>query len=73
VAFEKAATVFGDPLAITFPDPDHSISEQRFITIGVSGAKRVLVVAHAERGEAIRIISARKTSPREREQYEETI
>jgi hypothetical protein len=51
VAFEEAAPVFGDPLAITFPDPDHSISEQRFITIGVSGAERVLVVAHAERGE----------------------
>jgi len=44
---EKAATVYGDALALTYPDPDHSISEQRFITIGISSAKRVLIVAHA--------------------------
>lgn len=71
VTFEEAATVFGDPLAITYPDPDHSTSEQRFITIGMSSVNRVLIVAHADRGEKIRIISARKTTQRERKHYEE--
>ena len=71
VAFEEAATVYGDALALTYPDPDHSISEQRFITVGMSSAKRVLIVAHAERRESIRIISARKTTQRKRKQYEE--
>jgi hypothetical protein len=63
--------VFGDPLAVTYPDPDHSMSEQRFVTVGTSGTGRVLIVAHADRGESIRIISARKTTQREREHYEE--
>jgi len=71
VSFEEAATVFGDPLAITYPDPDHSTSEQRFITIGLSSANRALIVAHADRGEKIRIISARRTTQRERRHYEE--
>ena len=71
VTFEEAATVYGDALALTYPDPDHSTSEQRFITIGISSAKRVLIVAHAERGESIRIISARKATRSERKQYEE--
>jgi uncharacterized DUF497 family protein len=52
VTFEEAATVYGDALALTYPDPDHSISEQRFITVGISSAGRVLIVAHAERGES---------------------
>jgi uncharacterized protein len=71
VSFQEAATVFGDPLAITYPDPDHSIAEQRFITVGMSGSGRVLIVAHADRQETIRMISARKTTQRERKQYEE--
>ena len=71
VSFEEAATVFGDPLALTFPDPDHSETEHRFITVGVSSAKRVLIVAHTERGETLRIISARKVTQRERKHYEE--
>jgi uncharacterized protein len=71
VSFQEAATVFGDPLAITYPDPDHSIAEQRFITVGMLSAGRVLIVAHADRSESIRIISARKTTPRERKHYEE--
>jgi uncharacterized DUF497 family protein len=71
VSFEEAATVFGDSLALTYPDPDHSVTEERFITVGMSSAKRVLIVAHAERGDSIRIISARKTTLRERKQYEE--
>jgi len=51
VSFQEAATVFGDPLALTFSDPDHSVSEERFITVGMSSAKRILIVAHADRGE----------------------
>jgi uncharacterized protein len=71
VSFQEAATVFGDPLAITYLDPDHSISEQRFITIGMSTAGRVLSVAHSDRDDNMRIVSARKTTLRERKQYEE--
>ena len=71
VSFEEAATVFGDPLALTFPDPDHSETEHRFITVGISSAKRVLIVAHTERGETLRIISARKVTRGERKYYEE--
>lgn len=63
--------MFGDPLAVTYHDPDHSISEERFITVGMSRAGRVLIVAHSDRGENIRIISARKTTLRERKHYEE--
>lgn len=70
-SFHEAASVFGDPLAVTYPDPDHSALEQRFITIGMSSTGRVLIVAHADRDENIRIISARKTTRREREHYEE--
>jgi len=61
---------FVDPLSITYPDPDHSIAEQRFITVGTSSGGQVLIVAHADRNEDIRIISARKTTRGEREQYE---
>jgi hypothetical protein len=71
ISFQEAATVFGDPLAVTFPDPDHSASEQRFITVGMSSAGRILIVAHMDRDEDIRIISARKTTQRERKHYEE--
>jgi hypothetical protein len=71
VSFHEAATVFGDSLAITYHDPDHSISEQRFITVGVSNAGRFLIVAHADRNENVRIISARKATSGERRHYEE--
>jgi uncharacterized DUF497 family protein len=71
VSFHEAATVFGDPLAVTYPDPDHSTSEQRFITVGMSSTGRVLIVAHADRDGNIRIINARKTTQRERKHYEE--
>ena len=70
VSFPEAATVFGDPLSLTFPDPDHSVREQRFITIGCSQDGRVLIVAHTDRAERVRIISARKATPRERRHYE---
>lgn len=71
VDFREAATVFGDALATTFPDVDHSVRERRFLTIGVSAAGRVLVVAHTEVGDTIRIISARPATVRERRFYEE--
>ena len=71
VSFEEAATALSDPLAATGVDPDHSIDEFRFITFGVSEFGRLLVVAHTERGETIRIISARLASKSERKIYEE--
>jgi uncharacterized protein len=71
VGFREAATVFGDPLATTFPDSEHSISEQRFLTIGLSVNDRLLVVVHSERPDSIRIISARPATARERNFYEE--
>ena len=71
VAFQEAATVFGDPLSITFGDPDHSLSEDRHITFGLSLQKRLIVVSHTERGERTRIISARLMDRPERKIYEE--
>jgi uncharacterized DUF497 family protein len=71
ISFQEAATVFGDPLALTYSDPDHSQSEQRFITVGMSSAGRVLIIAHVDRNENIRIINARKTTQHERKYYEE--
>ena len=73
ISFEEAATVFLDPLALTFPDPDHSIGEEREITIGRSGRQQVVFVSHCRRGDRVRIISARKTTGGERKQYEEGI
>ena len=73
ISFEEAATVFLDPLALTFPDPDHSIGEEREITIGRSGRQQVVFVSHCRRGDRVRIISARKTTRGERKQYEEGI
>jgi uncharacterized DUF497 family protein len=71
VSFEEAQTIFIDPLSITLPDPDHSEDEERFIDIGMSDNRRVLVVVYTERGQRIRLISARKATPVERKQYEE--
>ena len=72
VSFEEAATVFGDPLSLTIDDPLHSPEEDRLIMIGQSYRGRMLVVVHAERGDNIRIISARLATPRERRTYEES-
>jgi len=67
VSFDETITVFLDPLALTFDDPDHSVDERRFITIGSSTKQRLLFVAHADRGEdRIRIISARRATRREK-------
>ena len=71
VSFRDAATVFGDPLALTFLDPDQSEDEFRFITFGLSWSNRLFVVAHADRDDRIRIISARRATRRERKIYEE--
>jgi hypothetical protein len=71
VSFEEAGTVFLDPLATTYPDPDHSDDEDREITIGYSTRQRLLFVSHSQRGERIRIISARAATRRERKQHEE--
>ena len=71
VGFGEATTAFNDPLSVTIDDPDHSADEQRFLLLGLSNRGRVLVVAHAERGGSIRIISARRASRRERQTYEE--
>ncbi len=70
VPFAEATTVFGDPLSDTFNDPDHSAEERRFIIVGVSKKGRILVVAHTDDGEVIRIISAREPTHGEREFYE---
>ncbi|OIP30589.1 MAG: hypothetical protein COW04_08985 [Deltaproteobacteria bacterium CG12_big_fil_rev_8_21_14_0_65_43_10] len=71
VSFQEAATVFGDPLAITFQDPDHSEVEERQMTFGQSLQKRLVVVSHTERKEQTRIISARLMDSKERVIYEE--
>jgi uncharacterized DUF497 family protein len=71
ISFDEAKTVFGDPFLITFPDPDHSDSEQRYVSLGWSAKGRVLVVIHTQRDENIRIISCRKATTSERSFYEE--
>ena len=71
VSLEEAATVFGDPLARTYEDPDASEAERRELTFGVSRAGRRLVVAHCDRGDRLRIISARVMTRREQRGYEE--
>ena len=71
VSFHDAATVFDDTLSITVPDPDHSFEELRFVIVGLSHEGRLLIVSHAERGDRIRIISARELTREERNAYEE--
>ncbi len=71
ISFAEAATVFGDRLALTFHDPDHSDDEDRFLTFGHSTKNRLLVVSHTDRGDRTRIISARQATRRERKIYEE--
>ena len=70
VDFAEAATVFGDPLELTIADPDHSVGEFRYLSMGRSSLNRILVVSYTERQERIRIVSARVASPKERRQYE---
>ena len=70
ISFDEAVTVFYDPLSATFGDPDHSVGEDRLMTIGYSARGRLLVVSHAERGSAVRIVSARLAGRQERRRHE---
>ena len=71
VSFEEARTVFGDPLYVDFYDPDHSYDEHRYIIIGESRQRRLLMVSYTERGDLIRLISSREVTPAERKAYGE--
>jgi len=73
VSFEEAASVLSDTLSITLPDPDHSREEERFLLLGQAATGRFLIVAITERGDTVRIISARTMTPRERRVYEHEI
>ncbi|HJT77544.1 MAG TPA: BrnT family toxin [Gemmataceae bacterium] len=71
VSFAEAMTVFGDPLSLTGFDPGHSDDEDRYITMGTSAAGRLLIVSHTDRGDKVRLISAREATRRERRDYED--
>lgn len=71
VSFDEASTAFQDPLSKTIADPLHSEDEERFVLLGSSHRNRLLVIVHTERGDRIRLISARLASNRERVRYEE--
>jgi uncharacterized DUF497 family protein len=73
VAFEKAATVFGDPLARIFDDPEHSSDERREIIVGYSERQRLLLVSFTERAPKVRIISARPATRGERQRHEQNV
>jgi len=73
VGFEEASTVFGNPLSLTIPDPEHSETEERYVTMGIAFTGKLFVVVHTDRGNNIRIISARRASRRERKSYEKGI
>jgi uncharacterized DUF497 family protein len=72
VSFQEGATVFGDPLGRIVADPRHSVQEERCVLLGASRQQRLLAVMFVERGDAIRLISARRATRRERRDYEET-
>ncbi|MBD2362032.1 BrnT family toxin [Anabaena minutissima FACHB-250] len=71
VSFNEASTVFNDPLSVTFPDPDHSYGEERYVIVGLSIANRILVVAHTDRSDSVRIITAREATRNERRFYQD--
>ena len=71
ISFEEAATVFSDLLSVSFPDPQHSIRESRYVIIGMSRFGRLLVIAHTDQAEIVRIISARKATRMEKRFYEQ--
>ena len=71
VSFDEASTAFRDTMSVTIPDPMHSEDEERFVLLGCSYRNRLLVVVHTDRGDRIRIISARPATKRERIRYEE--
>ncbi len=71
ISCDEASTAFQDTLSLAIYDPLHSEEEDRFVLIGSSHRNRLLVIVHMDRGDKIRLISARKASQKEREQYEE--
>jgi len=71
ISFKEAKTVFNDPLYIDFYDPDHSEDEERYLIVGQSNRGQLLIVSYTERGDSIRLISAREVTRTEREAYEE--
>lgn len=71
LSFHEAATVFGDPLAITYADPDHSQDEDRYLTFGYTNAGKFVVVVHTDRRDYVRIISARRMTRREKKAYQQ--
>ena len=71
VSFDEAKTVFDDPLYVDFYDPDHSFEEHRYIIIGESKQGRLIIISYTERGDVVRLISAREVTRSERETYEE--
>ena len=70
VSFDEAVTVFYDPMSATFNDPEHSIGEERYITVGYSSTRRLLVVSYTARDDRIRIISARRANTKEKRRHE---
>jgi uncharacterized protein len=70
VSFDEAQVAFDDPLYLVFPDPAHSVGEQRFLLLGESKPGRLLLVAYTERQNVTRLISAREATKRERRMYE---
>ena len=70
ISFDEAVTVFYDPLSATFNDPEHSIGEERYITVGYSSTHRLFVVSYTERGDEIRVISARLANTKEKRRHE---
>ena len=71
VSFEEAKTIFADPFLMTFPDPEHSNNEQRYLNIGICSKGLIFVLVHTEREGNIRIINCRKATTNERRAYEE--
>ncbi len=71
VSFEETATAFEDPLLVTFPDPEHSETEERYLSIGISSKGKFLIISHTPRNNKIRIIGARKATIAEQKLYEE--
>ncbi|EAZ90343.1 BrnT family toxin [Crocosphaera chwakensis] len=71
VSFEEAKTIFDDPLYVDFYDPDHSENEERYLIVGQSNRERILILSYTERGNKIRLISAREVTPQERKAYEQ--
>lgn len=71
LSFEEASTAFGDPLSRTIRDPLHSSEEDRFVIVGMTSAGRLVVVVHTDRGESVRLITARIATPAERRRHEQ--